>query len=176
MCGGRGDRLDADREKPLVEIDGVPMVCRVRSALAAELDTVYAVTAPATPATRARLDPPVIDAPGDGYVADLADALDRVDRPVVTATADLPLLRADHVRALLAAHDGRDLSVAVPLALKRALGLSVDRTRTVDGRRVVPTGLGLVDAGPPDWLVWADADLAVEVDRPGDRALAEGYA
>jgi len=176
MCGGRGCRLDADREKPLVAIDGVAMVDRVRDALAAELDTVYAVTAPATPATRDRLDPPVIDAPGEGYVADLAYALDRVDRPVVTATADLPFLAPDHVRNLLVAHEGHDLAVAVPIALRRALGLSIDRTRTVDGQCVVPTGLGLVDSGVPEWLVWSDADLAVEVDRPGDRVLAEGYA
>ncbi|AWB28670.1 cobalamin biosynthesis protein CobY [Halococcoides cellulosivorans] len=176
MCGGRGERLDADCEKPLVEIDGVPMVERVRDALDAVLETVYAVTSPATPETRAALDPPIIDAPGAGYVEDLSYALDRVVRPVVTATADLPFLDAAHVRRLRLAHDDRGLAVAVPLALVRAIGVSVDRTREIDGRTVVPTGLGLVDGSETEWLVWDDSALAIEVDRPGDRALAEGYA
>ena len=67
MCGGCGTRLDTEVEKPLFRVDGVPMVDRVFGALAeSHVDTAYAVTSPAVPETRAYLDGPCIETPGEG--------------------------------------------------------------------------------------------------------------
>ncbi|UIP00292.1 NTP transferase domain-containing protein [Halobaculum sp. CBA1158] len=197
MCGGRGTRLGADgadTEKPLVLVDGVAMVERVRRALAdSRVDRVHAAVSPDTPATRERLadrpDVSVVDAPGDGYVADLGYALARVDRPVLTVAADLPLLSADAVdRALAAAGDGdggdandagnaagdASLAAYVPVALKRDLGVSVDpgTTRTLDGREVVPTGLNVV-GGSDDDGDDSDGD-GDDGDRDGDGDRDDG--
>jgi adenosylcobinamide-phosphate guanylyltransferase len=176
MCGGAGTRLDRG-EKPLFEVDGDPMVSRVLDALrASRVDTVYAVTSPHTPETARRLRGrvPVVEAAGEGYVADLTEALGRVDRPALTVAADLPLLCADPVDRAIEAHDGGALTVCVPEALKRRLGVSVDTTRTHDGRTLVPTGLNVVGERDAETVsVRADARLAVNVNRPADAAVAE---
>ena len=87
MCGGRGTRLNRG-EKPLVEVGGDPMVDRVLAALeGSRVDRVHAVTSPYVPETAAHLDGrvPCIEAAGEGYVADLAEALGAVDGPVLSA-------------------------------------------------------------------------------------------
>jgi len=183
MCGGQGTRLDAEPEKPLFEIDGVPMVDRVCDALAASrVDTTYTAVSPHAPETRAHLRErgrAVVETPGEGYVADLGTALDddRLSRPVVTCVADLPLLAAEPIDDALAAseaHPAASLTVAVPAALKRALGVSVDTTMPHEGREVAPTGLNVVGAGEGDGVALSyDARLAVNVNRVADATVAE---
>jgi adenosylcobinamide-phosphate guanylyltransferase len=173
MCGGRGTRLDSDTEKPLFDVAGRPMVDRVRDALAAadRVDTTHAVVSPHAPETRAHLDGelPLVETPGDGYVADLGVALDAVEPPVLTVAADLPLLAGDAVDHVLAATDG-STSVCVPRALKELLGASVDSDDTW-----VPTGVNVVgdDDGASDVSRSYDARLAVNVNRRADAAVAE---
>jgi adenosylcobinamide-phosphate guanylyltransferase len=170
-------------EKPLVRVGGCPMVDRVRDALAAsDAGPVHAVVSPHAPATRAHLagDCRIVDAPGEGYVPDLQHALDAVGRPALIVAADLPLLAAPPVdRALAAARsdgspdDPRSLAVHVPAALKRALGASVDATVERDGRELAPAGLNVVAGGPESTRISHDIRLAVNVNRPADRDLAE---
>jgi len=135
----------------------------------------------------------VVDTPGDGYVADLQTALaEGPERPALTVAVDLPLLDGPAIDAVLDAHAavGSDsLSVRVPAARKRGLGASADAaTRYDDGDEAageavdppdgrVPTGVNVVGAidGAGDEAVRAtrDARLALNVNRPGDRRLAE---
>jgi adenosylcobinamide-phosphate guanylyltransferase len=202
MCGGRGTRLDADCEKPLFSVGGEPMVARVVDALAAsEVGTVRAAVSPNAPATRrfaeARDDLVTVETPGEGYVEDLRVALETVETPALTVAADLPLLAADAVDAVLAAHDARtadhptadppaadsqttdahepaSLTVCVPAALKRALGASTDTTFERDGRQLAPAGVNVVaDADTETMYETYDARFAVNVNRPSDADLAE---
>jgi adenosylcobinamide-phosphate guanylyltransferase len=176
MCGGRGTRLGAG-EKPLVAVAGEPMVDRVVDALlGSDVDAVYAATTPATPRTRDHLDErgvAVVETPGDGYVADLDAALAEVGRPAVTVVADLPLLRAAHVDAAVDAAGGGSLSVCVPATLSERLGVSADAAFEWAGRRVVPTGLNVAAETDDRILVRDDPELAVNVNYPDDRAVAE---
>jgi adenosylcobinamide-phosphate guanylyltransferase len=149
MCGGRGTRLDADVEKPLYEVAGVPMVDRVVDALSASrVDDVTAVTAPHAHATRDHLRErgvETFDADGEGYVADLRQALDaHPGRPVLTVVADLPLLAPGAVNRVVGAHEAGALTVCVPTALKDALDVSADTTRAHAGTELAPTGLNVV--------------------------------
>jgi adenosylcobinamide-phosphate guanylyltransferase len=198
MCGGRGTRLGGETEKPLTPIAGRPMVDRVCDALAeSRVETVRAVVSPHATATRAHLaderpDLPVIDAPGDGYVADLRYAMEAVGGegsetpPLLTAAADLPLLDAATANAVLdaarAAGDNdspASLTVCVPAARKRDLGVSVDAATEMDGREVVPAGINVVGGGGgsdgDDAAVHLteDARLAVNVNYPSDVRVAE---
>lgn len=176
LCGGRGTRLGAPTEKPLVDLAGRPMVDHVTDALAASrVGTVHAVVSPHAPETRAHLSGlSRIDAPGDGYVADLRYALERVDRPVLTVAADLPLLTGPLLDRVLDGFEGDSTTVCVPAALKRTLGASVDAGFDHDGRRVAPSGLNLVADGDTDTILMSyDARLAVNVNRPTDADLAE---
>jgi adenosylcobinamide-phosphate guanylyltransferase len=174
MCGGRGTRLNRG-EKPLFEVGGEPMVERVLRALeASRVDDVHAVTSPYAPETAARLDGRVslVETAGEGYVEDLTAALERVERPVLTAVSDLPLLTGELVDRALDAREGGGLAVCVPTALKEALGVSADATRRRDGHALSPTGLNIV--GDDETAhVSHDARLAVNVNRPDDAAVAE---
>jgi adenosylcobinamide-phosphate guanylyltransferase len=200
MCGGRGTRLGGDREKPLVAVAGEPMVDWVIDAAAASgVERVVAAVSPHAPQTRAHLRErdgvAVVETPGEGYVADLNGALadDRLARPVLTVAADLPVLDGAIVDRILTAHEGGSLTVAVPAALKRDLGVSVDTTFEHDGRELAPVGvnIGGGEAGDSDaagddgangggdtgtgkgTLVVDDERLAVNVNRPGDLVVAE---
>jgi adenosylcobinamide-phosphate guanylyltransferase len=181
MCGGRGSRLDVPVEKPLLEVGGRPMVERVLTALeGSAVERVHAVTSPNAPATRAHLDDrPVnrIETPGGGYVDDLGRALARVDGPALTVAADLPLLEADAVDAVLDARDGGSLTACVPAALKRRLGVSADRTVERAGRELAPCGINVVsDRGTDSTHVSHDVRVAVNVNRRADARVAEVLA
>ncbi|WP_247004059.1 NTP transferase domain-containing protein [Halosolutus gelatinilyticus] len=195
MCGGAGTRLESSHEKPLHPIDGVPMIDRVLAALAeSRAETVYAAVSPNAPETRARVDSgaavpapvPTIETPGDGYVDDLLTVLDRpaIEPPVLTVAADLPLLAAPVIDRALDRHgDGRDggayapsLTVSVPVALKRRLGVSVD-SRLEPETHLVPTGVNVV--GSTDRTMTHasyDPRLAVNVNRRTDAAVAAALA
>jgi len=176
MCGGRGTRLDADTEKPLFEVAGRAMVDRVRHGLAESgVEDVYAATSPQAPATRAHLDVPCIETPGDGYVADLDAALadDRIATPVLTVAADLPLLDGLVVDRVLAAHEAGSLAVVVPAALKRELDVSDDTTYEWQGRTVAPTGVNVVGDEREHTVVCRDERLAVNVNTLADARVAE---
>ncbi|MFA9515827.1 NTP transferase domain-containing protein [Halopenitus sp. H-Gu1] len=240
LCGGRGTRLTGSTEpethdvvvdhaeKPLVSVDGRPMVDRVLEVLFStdSIESVHAVASPQTPETLDHLervsstslsssasptafvpdstaDLHVHEGTGEGYVADLTSTIEAVGTPALTVVADLPLLRESHVDSTVdrflhpdgnvdASGDGppsqRSLSVCVPVETKRRLGVSADTTLQSGGRSLAPTGLNVVgsrtnaDDGPDDadaeesdpgrrWVL-DDPDLAVNVNRPGDLAVA----
>lgn len=173
MCGGRGTRLGMG-EKPLVEVGGRAMVDRVLSAVTPVVEDVYAAPSPHTPETRAHLADHVriVETPGEGYVADLAHALERVERPTLTVTADLPCLRPPDVRAALGAWEEGSLTVCVPVERKRELGVSVDTSFEHEGQRVAPTGLNVVGEGPDRTWVTERTGLAVNVNRLRDLEVA----
>ncbi len=182
MCGGQGTRLASDTEKPLYELAGRPMVERVLDALTASaLDTIYAVTSPATPETTAHLesethDCRVREAPGDGYVADLEHALDGVDGAVLTVTADLPLLDGDALDTVLDEYTGNSMTVCVPLSLKQRLGVNADTTFSQGDRRLAPAGVNVVAPTKPDErLTIQERRFAVNVNYQRDARVAEVF-
>ena len=178
MCGGQGTRLrpDVTGEKPLVDVGGRPMIAHVLAALdESDVGTIYAAVSPSTPDTTAWLEPTdvrVIETAGEGYVADLSAALDVVGRPVLTVTADLPLLAAEHVDRAIRAADGDSLTVCVPLAVAERVVETVETTVDHDGSTVVPTGLNVVGTDATRHVVWDDRRLALNVNRPVDRQRA----
>ncbi len=197
FCGGRGTRLAVAGEKPLLEIGGVPMIDRVLGALAqSQVEVVYAVGSPAVPDTAAHvrethgggsmsgdaltdgdLGVEYIEAAGEGYVADLSTALERVETPVLTVAADLPLLAGDAIDAVLSAYDGGSMTVCIPAERKRVLGVTVDSTMRHDGTTVTPTGVNVVgDPEPETIYMTKDTRFAVNVNRPKDAWVAEVLA
>lgn len=175
MCGGRGTRLGGG-EKPLRRVAGRPLLDRVRAAIdASRVEKTYAVTAPHTPRTADRVDPPVIEASGDGYVADLQYALSTglVRRPVLTVAADLALLDGAAVDRVIAAAGSHSLTPVVPAGRVTMLGFSVDTTTRHRGITVRPAGLNVVGEGPDRHWITRDRRLAANVNRPGDLAAAE---
>lgn len=183
MCGGEGSRLRpavSDTEKPLVEVDGTPMIDRVVDALqASSLATVAAAVSPATPETASHLAGiervECIKTAGEGYVADLGEAMSQLASPTVTVAADLPLVTPNHIdRASMTA--GNDsLTVCVPVSRAAALGVSAEPTREYAGRTVVPTGLNMVGKRDERTVVWEDDRLAFNINRPKDLRAVEDW-
>ena len=155
----------------------------VRALRASSVSTIHAVPSPHAPDTRVRareLGLSIVDAPGEGYVSDLQHALSVVEPPVVTVVSDLPHLSSEHVDDALAEAEGGDgdgiasLTVCVPVSLKRAVGASVDTQFERGGRALAPTGLNVVgDDSTENVSTVADERLAVNVNRPSDREVAE---
>lgn len=193
LCGGQGRRLGGTVEKPLVEVDGEPMVDRVIQALrtAKAVDRIHLVASPAVPNTLAHLGKRadsgkqanskadglvVYEGAGDGYVADLDAALDRTGTPALTVAADLPLLTATAVEAAVERASGESLSVCVPVGLKLELGISAETTFDQAGLEVAPTGVNVVGETSDQVWVVDDESLAVNVNRPRDLAVAREMA
>ncbi|SFB87348.1 adenosylcobinamide-phosphate guanylyltransferase [Halobiforma haloterrestris] len=196
MCGGKGTRLESRHEKPLHPIAGEPMIDRVVAALAeSEIETIHAAVSPNAPGTRAHLEDDdrarTVETPGDGYVADLLAALEtpEVSAPVLSVAADLPLLAPGAVDRVLAVHEGDgSLTVPVPVALKRRLGVGVD-SRLEAAPHLAPTGVNGVGDADSDsnststsntnsnqndtMHVSYDPRLAVNVNRLEDARVAE---
>jgi adenosylcobinamide-phosphate guanylyltransferase len=156
-------------------VGGRSLLDRVYGALAASsVETTYAVTSPRAPETAARAPSPVIETPGNGYVADLQRALadERVSRPVLTVTADLPLLEGDVVDTFLSTVHGRATMAAVPAGRVRGLGFSLETVWRNRGIAVRPAGLNVVGPGSDRVWVTRDCRLAAHVNRPRDLSAA----
>ena len=176
MCGGPGTRLEADVEKPLFEIGDETMVDRVRRALAgSRIDRTHAVVSPHTPDTRDHLEEtlPLIETSGKGYVTDLDAALDRVDTPVLTVAADLPLLDPAVVDRVLDAYDrlvgSVSMTVVVPAALKDRLDASCD---TVVPAEDVPVAFDDRGGAGGDWT-GTDDGFACDLAPTGINVVAD---
>lgn len=179
MCGGAGTRLDTEREKPLFRIGNHPMVEHVLDALdASRINRVYPVVSPQTPETTRHLADQgrhCLETPGNGYVADLEQALTetQIDQPIMTVAADLPLLAPTVIDSILRDYDTGAVTVCVPVALKRLLGTSIDTSLDGEERAVTAVGLNIVDPGPEARHETFDARLAVNVNRLADAEIAE---
>jgi len=154
------------------------MVDHVIDALdASHVDEIFAAVSPATPSTAdwiaERTAVTVIETPGEGYVADLTTALECIETPVVTVTADLPLLTGQLVDRAIETANGESLTVCVPLLLAEEIGASADMTVDHEDQTVVPTGLNVVSSGRGQRVVWAERRLAVNVNQPTDIWIAE---
>lgn len=178
MCGGKGTRLQSSTEKPLVPVADRQLIQHVTTALdGSTCEQVYAVTSPHTPATTRTVEVPVIQTPGAGYVADLQSAItdDRISLPILTVGADLPLLTPEIIDNVLQQYTGTSLTVCVPTALKRGLGVSIETTITKNGHSIVPTGVNIVHGPESTEYVSHNPRLAVNVNRPTDLQIAEAF-
>ena len=105
MCGGRGTRMKASKEKLLLKYRE-PVIQHVVSALQESncFSKIAAVTSNNAPKTRqfiSNLGIYTIDTPGDGYVQDLNYVLCKFDEPVFITSGDLPLLDANVIKKIV---------------------------------------------------------------------------
>lgn len=183
MCGGEGSRLRqavGDTEKPLVVVDGEPMVDHALDALqASAVDQIVAAVSPATPQTASHLADnstvAVVETAGEGYVADLDSALERLTPPVVTVAADLPLVTAADIDRAVRTAGGDSLTVCLPASLLAELGVTAEPTWEYGGETVVPTGLNVVGDGADRTVVWETDRLAFNINRPADLAALRAW-
>lgn len=193
MCGGGATRMKSSIEKPLLTVNGVPMVQRVVSALAKSrrFDRVVAVVSQNTPKTREFLQSKgieTIETAGEGYSKDLAFILSKLTPAIVFVTpADVPLLNTEVIGDIITYGKGGDkaaaVSVVAPKNFVEKLGITPSVLVDLYGNngKACHSGItifntALMEAGKPvkeEYIVMIRADVAVNVNTKEELALAE---
>lgn len=181
MAGGEGTRLEADVEKPLLELDGRFLIDYILEAVGGceHVDNFWAVTSPHTRVTEGYLKKKpvqVLQAPGDGYVEDLVFAIERLDlEKTLVVSADLPLLTSEDLNWIIEEYlkQGQPaLTVMLPLEVVEKSGIRADTI--IDG--YVPAGVNIVDGknlnGSEFKLITKESKFAVNVNMISDYKAA----
>jgi adenosylcobinamide-phosphate guanylyltransferase len=154
MAGGKGTRMALSEEKPLLRVGGKPVIEHVITALknAKKISSVVVAVSDYTPKTAKAMlqfSVSVIKTPGKEYVSDMGYAVRTLGLQTVLAIcADLPLITADVIDAIVECYErcGKPaLSVVVPMETKTQLGLSGKYGFELNGTRVVPAGINVID-------------------------------
>ncbi|MQY61776.1 NTP transferase domain-containing protein, partial [archaeon] len=134
MAGGKGTRFGGDTEKPMAKFMGKPLIKRVIEATkeSKKITGIYvAVTAysPKTAQEAAKASVKVIETNGQGYHADVQQAIQEANLtgPVLIISADLPLLNGEFLDEIIEEYkeSGKPaLTVMIPEEAFREYGLS----------------------------------------------------
>jgi adenosylcobinamide-phosphate guanylyltransferase len=190
MAGGKGTRMGASEEKPLIKVCGKPVIEYVIEALRAakKIDQIYVAVTNCTPKTAKfseKYRVQVVMTPGQNYVADMGYAVQTLKLGKFLAiAADLPLVTGEILDSIVERYEncGKPaLTVAVPIETKTRLGMSVDYSFKMEDKDVVPTGINVIDGSKRYGDEWLDQDiflldrdeLAVNVNTPKELATAE---
>lgn len=189
MAGGKGKRMGAEEEKPLIKMNGKPVVEHVLTALqnAKRVGKIVVAVSTSTPRTAGfvkKFPVIVLETPGKGYIQDMQFAVKNLGLKAVLAVAsDLPLITSKIVDDVLERYEacGKPaLTVAVPIETKTQFGVGVEYAFEVDGRMVVPTGVNVIDGRLIDdgWMdqevyVLDKNEVAINVNTLDDLQLAE---
>uniref|UniRef100_A0A7J3UY04 MobA-like NTP transferase domain-containing protein n=1 Tax=Candidatus Methanosuratincola petrocarbonis (ex Vanwonterghem et al. 2016) TaxID=1867261 RepID=A0A7J3UY04_9CREN len=190
MAGGRGSRLSADVEKPMLSVGKMPMIMRVVSALnrSPSICKAYVAVSPHTPETKRYVlslaAASVVDTPGFDYHDDMRYAIKKLGNGCfVVVSADLPLLKPGTIEAATAAYNARgkpSLTVVSPLRLFEELGLDPTWVLEIGGEKFVPCGINILDGALIDepymeesYFVVDDPSACVNVNTMHDLSVAE---
>jgi adenosylcobinamide-phosphate guanylyltransferase len=154
MAGGKGTRMALSEEKPLLQVGGKPVIEHVLTALknAKKVSSIVVAVSDYTPKTAKlmlKFPVSVIKTPGKEYVSDMGYAVRTIGLQAVLAIgADLPLITAEVIDAIVECYErcGKPaLSVVVSVETKAQLGLGEKYGFELNGRRVVPVGINMID-------------------------------
>jgi len=189
MAGGRGSRLRTRNEKPLVPVNGKPMIDWVVEALlgAEGVDRVVIAVTKNTPKTAAAMRErglEVVETPGAGYVSDTRHAIEELKLGgTLVISADLPFVSSRIIDWAISRFEqsGKPaLSVMCPLEVFRASGIRPEYQYSVRGRDVCPVGLNILDGNrlgrgevDEERAILEDQELAFNVNTVRDVRLAE---
>ena len=188
LAAGAGSRLGG-RAKSLLEVDGVPLIGRIITALtdagASELvvvlghhaDAIKSVLRDLPTPRAARMTVVTNASPDDGQVSSLRiglNALSHQTNAVMIALADQPMINAEDVGDLLRAFATRgDQWMLVPrVAGKPGNPVLIDAALSAHWRNANANSLGQIwRRGNPTRVLWFDTDNAhyrVDIDTPDD--------
>lgn len=155
MAGGKGTRFGGDTEKPMAKFMGKPLIRRVIEATKKSeriAETYVAVTAysPKTAQEAAKASVKVIETNGQGYHADVQQAIQEANLtgPVLVISADLPLLNGEFLDEIIEEYkeSGKDaLTVMIPEEAFREYGLSAVSLYEHEGKMYAVSGINIID-------------------------------
>lgn len=193
MAGGKGTRMNFKGEKPLIPIEGKPMIQYVCEAVQSsrEVDDLVVATSKNTPLTTDFIQKSglkVVETPGDGYVDDLGFIIDELqdnrvktsnnDDIMVTITADLPLITGSILDEVIREYRNTGkpaMCVAVPLEFFKKFHLKPHMTMG----DTVPSGLNILrrnnNQQDEEVLELRKFELALNINSPEDIISLEKY-
>ena len=155
MAGGKGTRFGGDTEKPMAKFMGKPLIRRVIEATKKSeriAETYVAVTAysPKTAQEAAKASVKVIETNGQGYHADVQQAIQEANLtgPVLIISADLPLLNGEFLDEIIEEYEesGKPaLTVMIPEEAFREYGLSAVSLYEHEGKMYAVSGINIID-------------------------------
>ena len=171
MAGGEGSRLNLG-EKPLIPVNGQPMIAYVVEAFrSAGCEPVVAIS-PRTPMTlnwcRA-LGVAFCKSEGHGYIDDMIDAVEELDEQesLFICVSDIPGITSDNIRYIwdTYASVGNDaLSVWVPANLVKSCRGGMPYREHIHGIEACPAGVNILRA---DQITEVQSEFALLLDDPG---------
>jgi adenosylcobinamide-phosphate guanylyltransferase len=188
MAGGEGTRLNLG-EKPLLLINGRPMIQYVTAAFSAAGCEPFVAVTQKTLMTRNWCRVQGIEtylAEGGDYVTDMVEAVLALEetQPLFVSVSDIPCVHPGVIRSILAAYkqSGKDAcSTWVPTRLVRACRGGVSYRRTISCEDVCPTGVNILTGEMIEQtqdeleLIVDDPCLALNVNTRRDRDAAEAF-
>jgi adenosylcobinamide-phosphate guanylyltransferase len=188
MAGGQATRMITTTEKPLLEIGGRPMIEHVAAALrqSRTVDRIVVAVSRNTPGTALKaneLSMEVLQTPGEGYIFDMRYAIRKLGLShVLTVAADIPFITSEIVDRAVEKYrsSGKpSLAVMAPVDVYKNLGSEPEYVFEIDGRKLVPIGLNIIDGRMIDKpeldqavLVTSSEELATNVNTPEELEAA----
>ena len=203
MAGGKGTRMNARCEKPLLNINGKPMISYVLNALIDSkcFNYVWVAVSKNTVNTKAYLNEHyrsvmVIDTPAIDYVYDLNYALTYISNhmynaePILITAADLPLLDCNIVKYIIDMYEHysskKDAWIVIVVSTKLLRDMQVSSKLQVNGMDKYYSGISIVNPRVLDNIIYNthnsikeeymlidDVRIAVNVNTMNDLKLAE---
>lgn len=192
MAGGKATRMGSEIEKPLLEIDGRPMIQIVIGALKASkcVDRILVAVNLRNKQTamKAReLGTEVIETPGSGYERDMKIVIKQLRLgDVLVVSADLPFMTSAMVDRAFETYKSSGkpaLSVMCRQSVAEKMRWATPYVFDIDGKRLVPVGINIVDGTRIDEpaldetvLITESEELALNVNSPQELAIARKLA
>ncbi|MDV0444772.1 Molybdenum cofactor guanylyltransferase [Methanimicrococcus sp. At1] len=197
MAGGLAQRMGCG-EKSCIELNGKSLISYIIEALeeAKGIGKIYVSVTQATPETKKLIETQypglhLIEAAEGSYVGDMIYSIKTAGLigPVMVVMCDLPLVRSDIIDDVLNKYETCEepaLSVYVPIALCKKIGIRPDTVFNKNTKLIVPTGINILDASDinneqPDYnYIVDDPRLAMNVNTPEDlerckKMISEGF-
>jgi adenosylcobinamide-phosphate guanylyltransferase len=186
MAGGKGNRMEGNTEKPLIELFGNPMIQNVLDALSSSdrISDIIVATSPNTPKTEVYVKNhgfKVFHTPGNGYIEDLQYFIsenfsDNKNHIILTITSDMPLITNEIIDLVVKQYiECRKpaMCIAVPVDLYN----EHDLNPSIVIGDVVPSGLNILRSNnkqqDEEVLKLRKIELAVNINSYEDIIILE---
>ena len=188
MAGGKASRMKSKVEKPMLRVCGKTMLERTIRALrkSASVDRIIVAVTATTPITAQaakQIGVETFKTPGRSYVSDMQYAVRELGLEIVlVASADIPFITSEIIDAAVSRFEQSKkpaLTVMTPIDTYRRLGLRPHIIMNVQGNRLVPVGINIVDGskiGLPELdeeiLLSDSEEIALNVNTPLELQVA----
>ena len=185
MAGGKGTRMQSEKEKLLLEYKK-PLVLHVVDALKNSncFEKIVAVTSPNSPQTQKTLtknNVEIIETLGNNLVTDLNHVLKQLDDYVFVTSGDLPLLDGNIVKQIVTNSNPEKIwtSIITIKSFQSSLNLEPEYLISLNNEEYVHTGISVVnateiqnfDSVEEDYLIINDKRVCLNVNTKTDFEL-----